>query len=49
MTFPAACEHAMSVIAVHFSQMLVYQKDLEAYIAIVNADNARLKQQSIED
>jgi len=41
MNYPPACEHAMQVINVHFTQIKVYQDDLERRLSMVDKMNSR--------
>ena len=41
MNYPPACEHAMQVINVHFTQIKVYQDNLEKRLTMVDKQNAR--------
>jgi hypothetical protein len=43
MNYPPACEHAMQVINVHFTQLKVYQDDLEKRLSIVDKHNHEYK------
>lgn len=47
MNYPPACEHAMQVINVHFTQLKKYQDDLEKRLGMVDKHNQEYKKRLV--